>query len=126
VRPDVAAAESRSGARARLAEERLREAFPPAPAPAPKRVRAARETALDKARRGIGEGRLIIIEVSPTAVTARWRGSGEVHRVGYDAGIGWWCSCPNGVARARGRGSCSHLHAVKLVVAVRPGEGDHR
>ena len=73
-----------------------------------------RENYLVKARRLLGEGRLVLQRVSGSAIQATCRGdSGEVYDVGHEPGQ-WFCSCP-----ALGR--CSHLQALMLVT-VRPRE----
>lgn len=72
-----------------------------------------RETAFDRGRRMILEGRLVIDRVNDREVRAHIRGdSGEVHEVGYTRG-GFHCSCPC-------RGRCGHLVALMLVT-LRPG-----
>jgi uncharacterized Zn finger protein len=74
-----------------------------------------REDAATKARRILGEGRVILrsLDEPASAVFAEVRGDGLVHVVVHDIVRGWWCSCP-----ARGR--CSHQLAVGLVVALGP------
>jgi uncharacterized Zn finger protein len=75
------------------------------------------ETAADKAKRLLVEGRLIVRTVGDperqSLIVAECRGdSGEVYHLGFDpAQTEWRCSCP-----AHGR--CSHLIALQLV-AVR-------
>lgn len=71
----------------------------------------ARETARAKADRLLVEGRVVIVAVSAHHVDARVRGEGTVHRAGYRDGT-WWCTCP---ARTD---QCSHLYALRRVVAV--------
>lgn len=73
-----------------------------------------RENAETKGRRYLLEGRLLVTFVDPRRVRARCRGSGSVHRLGYDRGA-WYCSCP-------ARGVCSHLVALQLVTAPEEGE----
>jgi uncharacterized Zn finger protein len=68
-----------------------------------------RESAEAKARRYLGEGRLIVLRVVPGAVDATVRGDGQVYEVRYRTGE-WTCTC-----QARGR--CSHKLALGLVVA---------
>ncbi len=68
-----------------------------------------RENAEAKAKRYLGEGRIVLIRVSDERVLARVRGDGSVWQVVYQNGK-WSCTCP-----ARGR--CSHLLAVGAVVA---------
>jgi hypothetical protein len=68
-----------------------------------------RETAAVKARRYLGEGRLIVVRVAPGEVDAICRGDGETYRVVYRVGA-WSCNCPS-------RGRCAHLLALGLVVS---------
>ncbi len=77
---------------------------------------AGRENAPTKARRLLVEGRVVVHYCGPQGVRAFVRGSGELHRVEYQHGRGWICSCP-----AIGR--CSHRQAVELVTQ-RPGTQD--
>lgn len=70
-----------------------------------------RETARAKADRLLVEGRLVIVEVSRSLVVARVRGEGAIHQCGWQGG-NWHCSCPVRTDQ------CSHLHAVRRVVAV--------
>lgn len=74
-----------------------------------------RESAATKAGRYLVEGRLIVVEVSPGRVAATARGDGRLYDLGWQAGR-WWCTCP-----ARGE-ACSHLRALRRVVAVDLGE----
>jgi hypothetical protein len=67
-----------------------------------------RENAREKARRYLGEGRLVVRSVDAAQIDATCRGGGETYRLGHDAAGGWWCSC-------EARGTCSHLHALQLV-----------
>jgi hypothetical protein len=97
--------ESRAGARLAIAKARL--ADHPAP---PKRPNARQ-----RADQGLVEGRLIVIEASPSQVNARWRGEGHLHRLGWAAGH-WHCTCD---ARTD---ACSHLLALKRVIAIRSSE----
>ena len=69
-----------------------------------------RENAQQKARRYLGEGRLIIRRVDGPHVLAHCRGDGVLHRVEVHDDHGT-CTCD-----ARGR--CSHLLAVGLVTAT--------
>ena len=71
-----------------------------------------RETATNKARRYLGEGRLLVYAVSGDFVSATCRGDGEIHRLGHDPGRGWFCSY------AARTDQCAHLTALRLV-AVR-------
>jgi len=75
-----------------------------------------KENAAAKARRYVGEGRLVIRELHEQDGTALadCRGDGAIYSLGYDE-QGWWCSC---AARAR----CSHLIALGLVCALEPRE----
>lgn len=66
----------------------------------------AREDVEAKGRRYLAEGRLVVTLAGGAMIEARCRGTGAVHRLGFD--MGWWCTCP-----ARGR--CSHLVALQLV-----------
>jgi hypothetical protein len=66
-----------------------------------------RENARAKARRYLGEGRLIVQLVNNERIDATCRGGGETYQLGHD-GRGWWCSCD-------ARTTCSHLHALMLV-----------
>jgi hypothetical protein len=75
----------------------------------------ARLNARDKADRGLLEGRLLLLEVSDHVVRARWRGEGHLHRLGWAAGH-WHCTCD---ARTD---ACSHLLALKRVIAIRSSE----
>lgn len=73
-----------------------------------------RESAFEKGRRYLVEGRLLVRSAGPHGIQAMCRGdSGEFYRVGYERG-GWYCGCP-----ALGR--CSHLTALMLVTARRTG-----
>lgn len=69
-----------------------------------------RENAAVKARRLLGEGRLLITRVDGREVDAICRGdSGEFYSVSHRPGH-WACTCP---ALTR----CSHMQALMLVVA---------
>ena len=76
----------------------------------------SRESAREKARRYVSEGRLIIRQLDEDGGTALadCRGDGAVYHLGYDE-RGWFCSCA-----ARGR--CAHLYALGLVCALEPRE----
>ena len=76
-----------------------------------------RESADDKARRYLTEGRVIITSVAGEHIRATCRGDGEIHRVEIH-GDDRQCTC-----LARGR--CSHIAAVNLVTATNHRE-DHR
>ena len=80
-----------------------------------------RESAADKGRRLLAEGRLTVLHVSDSTVerapiVAKCRGdSGEVYDLGYDASKDQWrCTC------VEMKGKCSHLVALQLVT-VKPG-----
>lgn len=70
-----------------------------------------RENASAKARRYLGEGRVVIETVSRRTVVASVRGDGRRYRCTYRDGL-WSCTCP---ARSDG---CAHLLATRLVVVV--------
>jgi hypothetical protein len=76
----------------------------------------SRESAQDKGRRYLGEGRLRVLEVDEEAgvALAECRGSGAVYAVSHDE-RGWRCDCP---ARSR----CCHVEALALVVVLKPRE----
>jgi uncharacterized Zn finger protein len=84
-----------------------------------------RESAADKGRRLLAEGRLTVTLVDssepdplevPAPIIATCRGdSGEVYNLGYDARKKQWrCTC------VEMKGKCSHLVALQLVT-IRPG-----
>lgn len=75
-----------------------------------------RESAAAKARRYLGEGRLLVLRVDGPIIRACCRGDGQVYSLGYDPRHGWHCSCP---ARSR---ACAHLLALRLVTAVAPDD----
>ena len=77
-----------------------------------------RENAATKARRYLTEGRVILTEVSPRTINALVRGDGICHAVVWHPDT-WFCTC-------EARGTCSHLIAVRLVVAVDLLERNHR
>jgi hypothetical protein len=68
-----------------------------------------RENALNKGRRYVAEGRLVIRSVDATAARAECRGDGAIYTVGFADGR-WSCNCP-----ALGR--CSHEYALGPVTA---------
>jgi uncharacterized Zn finger protein len=68
-----------------------------------------RELVAEKARRYLGEGRVIVTDAGPGHVTASVRGDGAMWWVAYDAGE-WACTCPN-------RTTCVHRRAVRLITA---------
>ena len=70
-----------------------------------------RETARAKADRLLLEGRVVILEAGRYGVVARVRGEGVIHTTRFQFGA-WSCTCP---ARTD---QCSHLYAVRRVVAV--------
>jgi hypothetical protein len=74
-----------------------------------------RETIEAKARRYLGEGRLVVTAVDGDLVTAVCRGQGEQYDLGHDPRRpgGWWCSCP---VRT---GKCAHLLALQSVTVRR-------
>lgn len=78
-----------------------------------------RESAADKGRRLLTEGRLHVLEVDVETgyVHARCRGdSAEVYDLGFDPVRNQWrCTC------VEMKGKCSHLVALQLVT-LRPGD----
>ena len=72
--------------------------------------------AIEKGRRDVSEGRLIVREPNEHdgTVVADCRGDGAVWSLGRDE-RGWFCSCPT-------RGWCAHLFALGLVCALEPRE----
>lgn len=77
----------------------------------------ARENAEGKARRYLGEGRVVVQRVARDRVVATCRGDGCVYRVVYWRRT-WSCDCPARSDR------CAHLLAVRRVVAVDLLEAD--
>ncbi len=74
-----------------------------------------REGVEAKGRRLLAEGRLVLdlVDREVDVVRATCRGSGALHRLGYELRRGgWYCDC---AARSR----CSHLVALELVTVVR-------
>lgn len=71
-----------------------------------------RESAPDKARRYLSEGRVVVQVVGPLGVLAKVRGQGAEHLVTFTS-QGWHCACP-------AMRDCSHLIAVGLVTAPLP------
>jgi len=69
-----------------------------------------RETAPDKARRYLSEGRVIISDVRLDRVSAAIRGNGTIYATGFSDGV-WHCNCPTPTDR------CSHLYALRMVTA---------
>ena len=71
-----------------------------------------KESAQEKSRRYITEGRMRVLYVKPSdpRVRATCFGDGQTWRQGYDLPPrGWWCDCP-------AKTTCSHLLALRLVV----------
>lgn len=68
-----------------------------------------RELVADKAKRYLGEGRVIVTAAGNGYVTATVRGDGAIYRTGYRSGA-WWCTCPN-------THDCSHRRALRLITA---------
>lgn len=69
-----------------------------------------RESAHVKGRRYVVEGRLTVIEVTDSKISALCKGDGQVYALGMNQG-GWWCECP-------AYSKCSHLVALRLVTVV--------
>jgi hypothetical protein len=76
-----------------------------------------RENVIEKGRRYVSEGRLIVRSVDEDAGTAEadCRGAGAVYACGRDEAGHWYCDC-------RARGLCAHLEALRLVVVLEPRE----
>jgi hypothetical protein len=68
-----------------------------------------RENALNKGRRYVCEGRLVVRAVDDRNAHAECRGDGAIYKVGFTDGR-WTCDCP---ALTR----CSHQYALGLVTA---------
>jgi uncharacterized Zn finger protein len=68
-----------------------------------------RESAAQKGRRYLAEGRLTVVEIGPAVVRAYCKGDGRMWRLGWWRGR-WGCSCPALTDR------CAHLLALRLVV----------
>jgi uncharacterized Zn finger protein len=78
-----------------------------------------RESAHDKGRRYLIEGRLTVRQVSHNGAVAFVRGdSGLVYRAEWSPDLGWACNC---LARTD---QCAHLVALRLVTVA--NEGDNR
>jgi len=77
-----------------------------------------RENALNKGRRYVAEGRLVVRTVTRVTARAEFRGDGAIYQVGFADGR-WSCDCP-----ALGR--CSHQYALGLVTAFETAEGRRR
>jgi uncharacterized Zn finger protein len=71
-----------------------------------------RESAQEKAKRYLREGRLLVTRVDADRVEARVKGDGVIHRLGLQPNGDWWCSCPSPSR------NCSHLLALRLVTIV--------
>jgi hypothetical protein len=78
-----------------------------------------RENAYDKGRRYLAEGRLVVSHVDPTFIEGLVRGTGAVHRVAFERGRGWSCTC-------QALTYCSHLYALMLVTAPEKNGGVER
>jgi hypothetical protein len=78
-----------------------------------------RESANEKGRRYITEGRLRVVYVKPNdpRIRATARGDGQTYRLGYDPMPGWFCDCPAKTT------DCSHLIGLRLVTEPDTGEG---
>jgi uncharacterized Zn finger protein len=81
------------------------------------------ENVEQKGRRYLVEGRICVEQIRPDGlIVASARGTGEDHRLGYDpVKRQWRCTC-----RAGSRGRCSHLVALRLVVAEPVAQGGTR
>lgn len=66
-----------------------------------------RESAADKAKRLLVEGRVIVEAAGSGYFAATVRGTGDLHHVQY-ARHTWTCSCP-------ARSTCGHLVAAALI-----------
>lgn len=72
-----------------------------------------RESAHDKGRRYLAEGRLTVRHVSHSGAVAFVRGdSALTYRAEWSPDLGWLCNCP---ARTD---ACAHLVALRLVTVV--------
>lgn len=72
-----------------------------------------RESAHDKGRRYLTEGRLTVRQLTRAGVIAFVRGDSElVYRPEWSPDVGWSCNCP---ARTD---QCAHLVALRLVTVV--------
>jgi uncharacterized Zn finger protein len=70
----------------------------------------ARETAFDKARRLLTEGRILVRRASQELLVAQVRGdSAHVYRAGFERS--WFCSCDHSAQTTK----CSHILALMLV-----------
>jgi hypothetical protein len=79
------------------------------------------ETAHDKARRYLADGRLTIRQFSRAGVVAFVRGedSGLVHRAEWSPDTGWNCDC---VSREV---FCAHVIALRLITVTHQQEETH-
>ncbi len=72
----------------------------------------SREDVLSKAKRYVGEGRLLVHAVGDKSIRGTCRGLGKTYRCGWDSDGawdgGWFCTCPS-------RSRCSHVLALQLV-----------
>lgn len=74
-----------------------------------------RESAHDKGRRYLVEGRLTVRAATGDAVVAFTRGdSGELYHTCWTRPGGWSCNCPARTDR------CAHLVALRLITVVNP------
>lgn len=71
-----------------------------------------RESAADKGKRLLAEGRLVVEIAGPGYFCATVRGTADVHLVEYARGR-WTCTCP-------ARLTCSHRHAAAPIAAPDP------
>ena len=74
----------------------------------------SRESADNKSRRYLAEGRVTVREATRTGVVAEVVGdSGLRYRVEFGPEVGgWWCNCPGG------HGECAHIPAAQFVTDV--------
>ena len=71
-----------------------------------------RETAFEKARRLLTEGRIIVRHATPQMLTAQVRGdSARLYQAGFEQRSGWFCTCDH-VAKST---TCSHIQALELI-----------
>jgi hypothetical protein len=77
----------------------------------------SRESAVEKAKRYLGEARLVVRDLDENAgvVLADCRGNGSIDSCGRDE-RGWFCDCPALTT------ACAHLLALKSVTALEPRE----
>ena len=73
-----------------------------------------RESAREKAKRLLGEGRVIVVSVEPGLVNASVRSEGAIYATGWRHGT-WFCDCEN--ASHTAVASCSHVRALHLICA---------